>query len=449
MTQLPLATRSGFIFSLLALACSGDVVDLGGGEAPGPRGPVCAESTAVGGSVLVTQQSELDALLGCERIDGDLSIEVFAGADLTPLAALREVGGALTLGAYPQPIPDEEGFDYRERVALADEIIEQGYLPSLHGLEALERVGTIGMNGIHAPDLLALQNLRSVDSPRYFYGGVFQIGRAPNLLNLEGIEGLLYIGMLSLEDCPSLESLSGLVAPLSLEQVALVDLPKLSDLSALSATYFVSSFVLDNVGVRNLDALRDLGQVNSLALQRNNELENIDRISQLFWLESLSISRNSKLASVPSLANLSGGLSSAIIDANDGLRSIALELPASATEYIGRGRSDESSVGFFEVTRNPALQTLVLARGLEKADYVAVSDNASLASIDFGSLFSLDTLEIEDNPTLASIERGALERVDILTVLNNPLLPLAPLSEIRTFESVMRGNADEPPTPAP
>ena len=76
-----------------------------------------------------------------------------------------------------------------------------------------------------------------------------------------------------------------------------------------------------------------------------------------------------------------------------------------------------------------------------------MSGNALLASIDFGSLRSLDTLEIDDNPALASIERGALERVDILTVLNNPLLPLAPLSEVRTFESVMRGNADEAPAP--
>src|SRR5688572_20738638 len=174
--------------SLISLACGrADVVDLGGEGGPDiVRGARCPDSPVVAESVRVTQQSELEALFGCERVDGDLTVEFFAGADVAPLAYLREVRGAFVLGAYPEALAGEDSNDYFDRVALAEENIEQGYVTSLHGLEALERVGMLSLTGIGAPDLLALQSLRSVDSPGFeSYGGILQVTSAANLVSLE------------------------------------------------------------------------------------------------------------------------------------------------------------------------------------------------------------------------------------------------------------------------
>jgi len=56
---------------LLACACSADPIDLAGGDAPGGGygSGRCAGSGELTGSVLVTQQSELDELAGCEEIE--------------------------------------------------------------------------------------------------------------------------------------------------------------------------------------------------------------------------------------------------------------------------------------------------------------------------------------------------------------------------------------------
>src|SRR5688572_22214317 len=59
-------------------------------NAPGPAASAsrCATSPSLPGPLTVADQRELDALAGCETIDGDLSIAPFDGADLRPLGSL-------------------------------------------------------------------------------------------------------------------------------------------------------------------------------------------------------------------------------------------------------------------------------------------------------------------------------------------------------------------------
>ena len=77
------------------LACSNRHVDLGGGTVAQEvqRGSRCSASTIVSDDVSVADQDDLDALLGCEEIRGDLSVSVFEGTDLRFLRYLRVVDG--------------------------------------------------------------------------------------------------------------------------------------------------------------------------------------------------------------------------------------------------------------------------------------------------------------------------------------------------------------------
>src|SRR5262245_9708078 len=106
---------SASCLSVLALtlsigACTDENVSLGGGSVGQTieRGARCSESTVLTGLVRAKTQADIEDLAGCEEIDGDLRIEVFAGADLSPLSALHVVDGALEIGAYPDWQDDAE-----------------------------------------------------------------------------------------------------------------------------------------------------------------------------------------------------------------------------------------------------------------------------------------------------------------------------------------------------
>jgi hypothetical protein len=436
------------LLAFIASACSADVVDLGGGELQSARGVRCTESVIVTEPVRVTSQVELEALRGCEQVDGDLTVEIFAGADLSPLASLRTVDGVLGIGAFPAPT-DLHTLDSAQRAEQSRqvrEVLDRGYLISLHGLEAVERVGGLSLYGVDTPDLSAFESLSSVSySFTTISSGAVEIEAARYLTSLSGLENARDITILNLRGNTGLQSLAGLIVSDTLGAIGIENSPQLSDLSQLSAMTYVSVLSLTNVGVRNLDALESLNQVSDLELDSNPELENVDRISGLVTLEGLSISRNPKLTSIPALSYLGSGLSFVSIDANPELRGIALGLTPSATAYISRGRPTESSAGFFEITRNPKLETLALASGLEKADYLTVWRNSSLASIDFGTLRSLDTLALQDNPSLTTLVLGDLQTVDSLVVTDNPLLVTAPLRGLLSFEQSLSGNADDAP----
>src|SRR5687768_14505897 len=104
-----------------------------GDVAPGPVvGPLAPDESRCrqlpGGQLEVRNQGELEALRGCSSIAGDLRIYPFADPDLTALAGLERVGGALTLGdPYTEPPP----------ISFA----------SLSGLESLRTVGSLMLRG--------------------------------------------------------------------------------------------------------------------------------------------------------------------------------------------------------------------------------------------------------------------------------------------------------------
>jgi hypothetical protein len=434
-------------------ACSADTVDLGGGNVSQnlQRGSRCADSVVVAGAVRVANQAELEALLGCEEVTGDLSIEVFEGADLSPLSALRAVGGWLTLGDFPQGGSESwTSEQYGALRAQVDAAVEQGYLPSLGGLESLERVGDLEIYYASTPDLRAFESLRSVASHASGdFGGHFGLHQMPNLTNLIGLEQVRDMTQLVLVETTALESLEGLAPTEAMSDVNIVDSPKLGALTELSEVQEFGTLHLFNTGLRNLDALTNLTTVaSSISLQGNLELENIDRLGQLYGVRTLFIGGNPLLTHVPALPHVSD-LVGVTITNNAELRSVSLDLVYIPGSNRVRGEELEANVGYIEVGGNPKLETLSLASSLTRADYVEVYDNTSLTSVDLGSLRNLDSLSIDYNAALTTLRANDLETVGWLSVLDNPLLSTAPLAGVKSFEAELRGNADDLAAAAP
>jgi hypothetical protein len=450
MSENTLIQRSFAAFPLLTLlgACASDVVDLGGGNVAQnlERGIRCNESSVIGESVRIESQEELDALLGCEEIRGDLVIDIFPGTDLSPLASLRAVGGTFILGAntrrsgFADPELEAAALDF-DRV---QQIVEAGWLGSLQGVESLERVGSLIINGIAAPNLQAFERLQNVGSHQQrSEAGRVRLSDAQNLIDLSGLESATGLGSLEIEGNPALRSLKGLQVGTELETVFLRDDPSLSDLGALAPVEVVSEVLyLYNIGAQDLDALVNLRFLGGgIALVENARLTDVSRLGALEGAQSLVFERNPKLESLPEFSSLES-IDTFKALGNPELQAIALSFPALVRSNLVQDELVPISANVIEIGGNEGLRSVALPSGFEAAQVFAIYGNSSLESLDFGSLQRLDRLSIDGHPSLADVSLGALRTVDRLSVSNNPQLSAATFSGVRTFASELVGNAN-------
>jgi hypothetical protein len=436
-------------------ACSNDVVDLGGGTLSQSveYGSRCAESPFIEGDVRVRSQQELDALLGCEEIHGDLSIDVFEGTELAPLADLRAIDGNFFIGRFPD-FPDELTeeaiaawqLEYDRVIAIA----EADWLSSLEGVESLERVGGLTLNRVSAPSLEAFGGLRLVSggvAPGM--AGFLAIASSPYLVDLSGLENVRGFRTLELSDNPALESLDGLTVPSSLDDVTLQENPALTNIDALSPleTIIFDLFFV-GIAVTNLDALANLKQASrGLALFSNPELIQVDALQGLEGAEFLVFDGNAKLERLPQFENLYT-LDGFKAMRNPALESISLNFPNLQAINIVDGTDLVLAASVIEIGENPRLESIAFEAGFRAAEMLSIYRNDALASIDLGSLERLDRLDIYGNTALTGVSLGALRTVDSLRIIGNPSLTTSELRNVLTFESEFTGNADDPP-PAP
>jgi hypothetical protein len=413
----------------------------------------CSESSILEETVLVTDQAELDPLRGCEEIRGDLTIRVFDDTDLSPLASLRAVVGVLHVGA----LPFTQGTEFESPEALDQEIerltqiVAAGWLPSFHGIEALERVGALQLEHFDAPDLQAFAALRVLGGHHEgTQGGVLRVGPSARLVDFAGLEGVTGISRLIATENVSLESLAGIRLGSFLEGALLRDNPRLSNLDPLGTVVgFLGELTIDGTGARDLNALGgNFRTIERLTIANNAELVDISGIGLLTSGGELNISGNSKLKSIPSFSSL-GFVSSIRVVDNAELESFSLNsslLRSSALSTLSfEDRQFPRGADLILISRNPKLQSISSPGGFIGASVMAVHENASLASIDFGTLQRLDLLSIEGNPGLSQIGLGQLQAVDTMEVRDNPALSIGALASVPTFESTFTGNADEPP----
>jgi hypothetical protein len=450
--------------AVAALACTDQGVDLGGGTLVQDlaRGSRCTDSTVVDDNVLVTDQAELAALEGCEEIRGQLAVQVFANADLTPLHALRIVDGALYLGASatdPLVSPDQfsdteslEAIQEREAPLFAD-----GWLASFAGLESLEHIGALVLISISSSDLRGFEHLESLGGdiasralPLGFPSGKLLVENSPKLRDFAGFERVQGFDNVDLFGNPSLESLSGLSFDPTLTVLSVANSPALTNIDALAPLQFVNTLYLDGVGLTDLQALSGLqGFGDGLFIQDNPALVDASALEGLQQGASILFDNNRALKRLPRFRNFFSLPKGLIVRDNPALEELSIDFAAATPQSFPVGNDyREFGADWIEVGNNAALSTFSVTPsiadgfGLVAAQVASIHDNPSLTRIDLGSLQRIGLLSITGNPELAEVELGALQSIESLEVRDNPQLSTAVFADTSTFERQLSGNAD-------
>ena len=458
----------------LLAACSGDVVNIGDGEPPEREPPPpysrCVGSPTLEGSVIVSDQAQLDALDGCETVVGDLYVQPLFYPDLRPLHALREVTGRLALSQAPAL--DGQGQSAVE-ANLIQSIYAGGWLPTLAGLETLERAGSVYIAVASAPDLEPLSGLRELTGDGMLGLESTAVRDLAPLAQLRGIRSLFIGG-------DQLESIADLVLPPALTAVT-VGGPQLAELGMLSQVRTVSEgFALGGGKVRDLTALSALEEVNgSFEIIGNAELQSLNGLQHLRVVrDSVTIAYNPALQSLDALAGFQSA-NALLIYENGSLRRIP-DFPELLTQSIsifnnpeleevvpftGEQRrwgllhggtyrqmewiSEYDYLQFryerIDVFNNPALRTYALPKELRGSKVVMIANNPSLTDLDLGRIEAIDVLSIKGNPALERVNLGSLATVDLLGVQGNPLLSLEVFDPVQTFERRMSSEPMPPP----
>jgi hypothetical protein len=435
----------------LTLACASEGVDLGGGTIAQnlERGERCAESTRIEENVLVSNQDDLAALAGCEEIDGNLIVRIFAGADLTPLRSLRVVEGDFALGA-------ERHWDYiwgwsinRPPGDDEDVLIQAGWLSSLDGVQALERVGTLFLRGLPDADLTAFESLESLEGHSGdSLSGSLILQQNQLLHDLSGLENLAGVQRLVVTLSPALESLSGFNARDGLGSIGLYTSPALADLGALAPVSNLDSLSVYETGITDLNTFGALQTLGGLLIYGNPALVDASGLGSLQRIERISFTSNPLLKLLPPFVELIEQPRIIVIRDNAELESLELDFPnAEAPAYLLEPNSVdpqqvELGIDVIDVRDNAKLSRITVPSGLTAAHLALIGENPALTSIDFGTLRELGKLSITSNDNLSQVGVGALATVNILEVTDNPLLSTAVFGGIQSFVQEFNGNAE-------
>jgi hypothetical protein len=426
----PRRTVQWFCPAALALmACTSDEVSLGGGDDPGGGSGACAPGVGgvVEGDVLTSTQDDVDHLAGCREVTGTLEITAWPGLDLAPLASLRQVGGWLDI---------------------------EGALESLDGLDGLERVGELHLNGLDVTSLAPLRNLTEVSyepavSPWGF--ATIYIADCAHLIDLDGLENLAIWDEFYLSRVPTLESLRGLVTSRENQRLYVSDAPSLRDIASLGGGVHLERIQLVNTGIESFDIDQPL-RLRRLELTNNPALASVEALRAIQSVEELVIRDNDRLEQLPELPYLDVNLAILTIRDNDSLRSIPQWIDPDDGDFLPPENLGEPGAGdpfFFppefsmaEITGNPQLSELALPSSFRFGGNVRIHDNPKLTTIHLGFLDSADDVSIANNPALAVVDIPVLETVDALHVVNNPRLPPSVFDNVRSFSSEMQGNLE-------
>jgi hypothetical protein len=415
---------SNTILPLIAslAACTGETVTMGEDDTsagPLPAHSRCLESTTVSGAVDVSSQGDIDALEGCQVIEGHLTIGSFEGANLLPLHELTTVRGTIWIGMESPLDAPSPG---------------RPLLESLDGLESLESAGSFDLRGLLADNVDSLRNLENLTAGRLWIQG------SPNLKNLDGLAKLRPITDLRL-DCPQLEDIAPLTLSDTMNGLSIVS-GKLTQLSPLGvAIVSPGPFGVAHTELQNLDAFAGLVYAaGSVFIENNLLLENIDALNDLQAAGELTIWHNPLLTRLPTFPAL-GSLDGLQIVFNDSLT----EVPAFPFVTADLSTADQLSLLDLStaqavISDNPALTSIALPRGWLGGSALIIDNNASLTQVTLTQQLSYDYLSITNNPGLASIDIGVLGTVDLLEVANNPQLDPGVFDTVRTFETRMSAN---------
>jgi hypothetical protein len=414
------------------LGCSDESINMGEGvptvvepEPPAFSGS-CAENPVVEGDIIARSQAEVDALEGCEVINGSLNVVAFEGAHLRSLHALQSVAGVLTIGGYP-PYPEEP----------PQLLVEGGWLASLEGLEALESAGSLMVIGLTAESLAPLANLRTLTDD------ALELAWVDNLRDLDGLQNLIGVRSLHIRGARRLTSLAGLTLPeymttLSFENT---DLRQLKPLGVRG----LDGLHMFETKIQNLDAFSDLIWLGGLDLATNRRLQSITGLANLEGLGSLNVTYNGALTDVPDFERVSFLQSMRFV-----VNPVLTKLPSFpnlvqlGTGFLSPEEEIQQRPDLIQLYDMNALTTFTMPAGWSSAAVVRIEHNRNLRQIEFVGQKYIDLLSISDNPLLEQVSTGALDKINVLNVAENPLLPAATFDGVRRLDTTANPSLNAP-----
>jgi Leucine-rich repeat (LRR) protein len=365
-----------------------------------PLGPLCERDRAVWRSVHLERAEQVEALRGCERIEGHLQIDAEQVSDLSALESLRVVRGSIDILARPPLVEGDV-----PRVELA-------------GLERLESAGRLRFVNVAVDSFAPLSALRALDG-RDDSGLYLESVRG--LSGLDGLGRLEHTLFIVLSDVPELVSLRGLA---SLREVGDLDVggAPLEELGLPAQLAITQHLSLEGTRLRTLEGLGETSQLTRVGLANNEDLVSLEGLRLAERIDSLVLSGNPQLEDVRALAGLRD-VSGSLMLLDSPLRGLAgLEALEHVYEIVINGTDivDLSGLG----------RLAVIESGFILRNNRAL---ASLAGLPAGT--SLRSLDLSGNPGLTRLDIGTAS-VDALFISECPLVDLSGLGAVTLGSSL-------------
>jgi len=247
----------------------------------------CDNGTYIGDVFLTTQQEVDDFGALCySKIEGDLSINLQAGFEITDLSALISLKHVTEMVHIVAP-----------------------KLETLHGLENLHTVNSISF--VFMYDLISLNALENLSNVGHF--GL----QYSNLTSLEGLGSITSLNGLMLSHNPNLSSISALGNVSNSTWEGRIDITRCPLLTSLEALSFLTRIdgrivFVENDGLTSLNGLHNITSLYFLLISGCNGLTSLEGLNSLESVinplgtstESVRIDSNMLLQSVDGLDNL-------------------------------------------------------------------------------------------------------------------------------------------------
>ena len=238
------------------------------------------------GDITLSSQTEVDAWPGCTIVEGTLRIQGSDITDLSPLATLQKVRGALFFQNNTSlvSIAGMENVDSVEALLFIDNPL----------LEGIGELGGLTQTGIASIVILRNHSLQSI--------GVFN-----NFTSADNIEILENDGLQSITGFSNLQIVDG--------KIHILEHANLTEVSGFQNLVEITDQILflGNLSLANLSGFGELETVGAeMVIVDNNQLENLNNFSNLNSVGDFVLLRNESLQQINALSSLisvSGSLS--------------------------------------------------------------------------------------------------------------------------------------------
>lgn len=349
-------------------------------EDPPPEIPDCSAGTIVPSDdeLVLTSQAMVDAMNGCEHVDGSLFISGTDIRDLDGLTDLVSVTRELKIRTNPN-LSSLAGLNALERVDWGIAIVENAKLTSLEGLDSLRTLGR-GIEIESNPLLVSLAGLpEALDLLAPSEEGD-QMIRIRFNEKLESLDGFPSFGpeqpdlSLFVAENPSLTDISAASYFESLAVVWLRGNESLFDVefSALSS----SGLKIETTKLTHLDGFGALEVADYISIEENSDLQSLAGLSALSSAEVLRVVGNQSMTTLGDFPDLRN-IGEFVVSENENLSALGDFSAAVGEPYLVILRDCpllEDFSGFPEFTRveeNFALSGLPLLKDLSAFDAIA------------------------------------------------------------------------------